>query len=88
MVVNFEPHEGPRSTRCREDSRSDAQCKLKTIPQSWHFSFFPECSLPGKIVIGLGGEENICSDWKLRDRDNVHHALVNQIVPFLVENLK
>jgi predicted dienelactone hydrolase len=48
----------------------------------------PECSLLGKIVIGLGGEENICSDWKLWDRSDVHQALINQIVPFSDESLK
>ena len=62
--------------------------RYKTIPQSWHFSFLPECSLLGKIVIGLGGEENICSDWKLRDRSDVHQALINHIVPSLDESLK
>ena len=83
MVINFEPNEGiPEALDAAQITEVMPNARYKAIPQSWHFSFLLECSLLGKIVIGLGGEENICSDWKLRDRSDVHQALINQIVPF------
>lgn len=89
MVINFKPHEGvPEALDAAQITEMMPNARFKSIPQSWHFSFLPECSLLGKIVIGLGGEENTCSDLKLRDRSDVHQALINQIVPFLDESLK
>ena len=89
MVINFEPHEGvPEALDAARITEAMPNARYKAIPKSWHFSFLPEYSLLGKIVIGLGGEENICSDWKLRDRSDVHQALINQIVPSLDESLK
>lgn len=89
MVINFEPHEGVREALdAAPITEMMPNARYMAIPQSWHFSFLPECSLLGKIVIGLGGEENICSDWKLRDRNDVHQALIHQIIPFLEENLQ
>lgn len=89
IVINFKPHEGvPEALDAARITEVMPNARYKAIPQSWHFSFLPECSLLGKIVIGLGGEENICSDWKLWDRSDVHQALINQIVPFLDESLK
>ena len=89
MVINFEPHEGvPEALDAAQITEMMPNARYMAIPQSWHFSFLSECSLLGKIVIGLGSEENICSDWKLRDRNDVHQALLHQIIPFLEENLK
>ena len=89
MVINFKPHEGvPEALDAAQITEMMPNARYKAIPHCWHFSFLPECSLLGKIVIGLGGEENICSDWKLRNRSDVHQALINQIVPFLDESLK
>ena len=83
MVINFKPHEGvPEALDAAQITEMMPNARYKSIPQSWHFSFLPECSLLGKIVIGLGREENIRSDWKFRDRNDVHQALINQIVPF------
>jgi len=89
MVINFKPNEGvPEALDAAQITEMMPNARYMAIPQTWHFRFLPECSLFGKIVIGLGGEENICSDWMLRDRNDVHQALINQIVPFLVENRK
>ena len=89
MVINFEPHEGvPKALDAAQITEMMPNARYMAIPQSWHFSFLPECSLLGKIVIGLGGEEIICSDWKLRDRSDVHQALIHHIIPFLEENLQ
>ena len=89
MVINFKPHEGvPEALDAAQITEMMPNARYKAIPHCWNFSFLPECSLLGKIVIGLGGEENICSDWKLRNRSDFHQALINQIVPFLDESLK
>lgn len=55
-----------------------------TIPGSAHFSFLAECSTLGVIIIGLAGEDNICSDRGLRDRAVVHDALRAAIGGFLL----
>jgi predicted dienelactone hydrolase len=48
-----------------------------------HFSFLAECSTLGVIVIGLAGEDNICSDRGLRDRGVIHDELRQGIAGFL-----
>jgi len=48
-----------------------------------HFSFLAECSTLGVIVIGLAGEDNICSDRGLRDRGEVRDELRSLIANFL-----
>lgn len=42
------------------------------IPGSRHFSFLTECSVTGRIVIGIAGDDNICSDRGVRPRAEVH----------------
>lgn len=59
----------------------DAQYKM--IAGSAHFSFLSECSTLGKIIIGLTGEDNICSDWGLRDRVVIQGELRGLIGGFL-----
>lgn len=54
-----------------------------SIPGAAHFSFLAECSTLGVIVIGLAGEDNICSDRGLRDRGVVHDELRTLIAEFL-----
>ena len=54
-----------------------------TIPGAAHFSFLAECSTLGVIVIGLAGEDNICSDRGLRDRGVVHDEQREAIGGFL-----
>jgi predicted dienelactone hydrolase len=53
------------------------------IPQSAHFSFLPSCSVIGKIATSLIGDDNICSDWGLRNRDAVHTDVLAEISSFL-----
>lgn len=48
-----------------------------------HFSFLAECSPLGQIVIGLAGEDSICSDRGLRPRDEVHADLLDRTLTFL-----
>jgi predicted dienelactone hydrolase len=53
------------------------------VPGAAHFSFLAECSVLGVIVIGLAGEDNICSDRGLRDRGVIHEELQAEISGFL-----
>lgn len=55
-----------------------------TIPGAAHFSFLAECSTLGVIIIGVAGEDNICSDRGLRDRAIVHDELRAAIGGFLL----
>ena len=34
-------------------------------------------------MIGLAGDDNICSDWSLRDRDVIHAELAEDISRYL-----
>jgi predicted dienelactone hydrolase len=88
LTINFVPNEGvPEALDAREITQAVPSGRHVSIPQSWHFSFLPECSLLGKVAIGIGGEENICSDWKHRDRSEVHQLVIKQIIPFLNDSL-
>ena len=49
--------------------------KFKAVPRAHHFSFLQECSGLGVIVIGLAGDDNICSDRGFRDRGELHDDL-------------
>jgi predicted dienelactone hydrolase len=57
------------------------------VPGSAHFSFLAECSTLGKIIIGVAGEDDICSDSGLRDRRVIHDELRSIIGGFLAAHL-
>lgn len=54
-----------------------------TIPGAAHFSFLAECSMLGVIIIGIAGEDSICSDKGLRDRGVIHDEARTAIAGFL-----
>lgn len=54
------------------------------IADAWHFSFLPECSRLGQLVIGYLAEDNICGDVEGRSRADVH-AQALQIIPDYLE---
>ncbi|MGL6210246.1 MAG: alpha/beta hydrolase family protein [Paracoccaceae bacterium] len=58
------------------------------VPGAAHFSFLAECSTLGVIVIGIAGDDNICSDRGLRNRGVIHAELRAAIGGFLVEALQ
>lgn len=64
-----------------------ASADYAEIPGARHFSMLAECSLMGRVVIGLAGDDNICSDTGLRPRADVHKDLLGQILPFLTQEL-
>jgi predicted dienelactone hydrolase len=51
-----------------------------------HFSALPRCSAFGVALIGLAGEDNICSDKGLRPRDAMHEDILTAIDGFLPES--
>jgi predicted dienelactone hydrolase len=53
------------------------------IDQAAHFSFLPTCGVIGKIATGLFGDDNICSDWGLRNRDVIHAEILTEATTFL-----
>lgn len=53
------------------------------LPGARHFSFLAPCSPLGQIIIGLAGEDNICTDHNLRPRETVHADLHTQTSAFL-----
>lgn len=57
------------------------------IPGARHFSFLARCSPLGVLVIALVGDDNICSDQGLRDRDVIQTELVQAIRAFLERTL-
>ena len=52
------------------------------VPSSWHFSFLAECSLLGKVIIGLLSPEDICADVEGRSRADVHAEFRAEIGAF------
>lgn len=54
-----------------------------TIPGARHFSFLSPCSRLGQILIGLAGEDNICTDRDLRPRSDVHADILAAALRFL-----
>ncbi len=60
-----------------------AQATYLSIPGAAHFSFLPDCSVLGGLLIGLAGEDNICSDRGLRDRQAVHDDILQGLSGFL-----
>ena len=54
-----------------------------TVSGAAHFSFLPRCSWFGVFFISLAGDDNICSDWGLRDRGVVQAELAGDIGQFL-----
>ncbi len=58
------------------------------VPGATHFSFLAECSTLGVIIIGVAGEDNICSDAGMRDRTVIQGELREAIGGFLRQHLK
>ena len=53
------------------------------LPGARHFSFLANCSTLGRIVIGLAGEDNICTDRDLRPRTDIHADILERTLAFL-----
>ena len=58
------------------------------IPETYHFAFLAECSTLGRIIIGLAGDDNICSDNGTRNRPEIHAEVREKTAAFLAKVLK
>ena len=79
------------SSAVRVDDWTDrlGEARYHAVPTSWHFSFLAECSMTGRLVIGLLSPktEEICTDPPGRSRADVHQELLSVILPFFAETL-
>jgi len=55
------------------------------VPEAAHFSFLPSCGVIGKIATAVAGDDNICSDWGLRNRDEVHGEIADHATAFFTQ---
>ena len=55
------------------------------VPGAAHFSFLPSCGIIGKLATSLMGDDNICSDWGLRNRDSVHDEITDLATTFFAQ---
>lgn len=57
--------------------------RLDAVEDTYHFAFLAECSLMGKVIIGLAGDDNICADYGTRPRQEVHAEVASMVLEFL-----
>lgn len=88
LIINLgEPDTIPVGMRLDQVSKKISSAAYEVVPKSHHFTFVAECSRLGEIIIGLAGDDNICSDKGFRPRAEVHPELAKLIGDFLVEKL-
>lgn len=88
LIINLGgPADLPSGTDASAVAAAIPGAEYQVVPGAAHFSFLAECSTLGVIVIGLAGEDNICSDRGLRDRDVLHDELRAAIAGFLKRTL-
>lgn len=88
LVINLgETEEVPAAMRADDLSARIQNAEYKAIEGAWHFSFLAECSPMGFAIIGIASPENICSDWGLRNRGDVHAELAPIIVNHFLKSL-
>ncbi|SMX38315.1 alpha/beta hydrolase family protein [Maliponia aquimaris] len=84
QVVNLgEPDTIPEAMRADGIAARMPQARHVAVPGAAHFSALPRCSWLGVAVIGLAGDDNICSDRGLRPRDEVQQDILARIDAFL-----
>lgn len=83
-IVNLgSPGAVPAAMQADDAAAQIPGASYRTVEGAAHFSFLPRCSWFGVFVIGLAGDDNICSDWSLRDRDVIHAELAEDISRYL-----
>jgi predicted dienelactone hydrolase len=84
LIVNLgDPAEVPEAMRADALAAAIPVAQYAAIPGAAHFSALPRCSLLGVVVIGLAGDDNICSDRGLRQRSDIHSDIGAAIDAFL-----
>ncbi len=87
LLLNMGRPEGiPNGMRLDAVAQTMPDATYIPLPDTWHFHMLTECSLLGRVVIGTMGDDNICSDMGLRDRAQVHDAVLDLVLPFLREH--
>jgi len=88
LIINLgEPATIPTAMKADSLAMSIPNARYVAVSGAHHFSFMAECSWLGFIVIGVAGEDNICSDVGLRGRGEVHAEVGPVIVDFLHDKL-
>lgn len=84
LIVNLGAEETlPAGLQSAPLAKAMPGAEYHAVPGAKHFSFLPECSTLGKIVIGLAGEDSICSDSGLRPRPEVQAEILALVSGFL-----
>lgn len=84
LVLNLgAPETIPNAMRADRLTTQIAGATYQAIEGAAHFSALPRCSPLGVVMIGLAGDDNICSDSGLRPRDDVHADMKAAIAGFL-----
>lgn len=88
LLVNLGvPEDVPNGMRLDGVAARMPQATYLAVPGAHHFHALAECSLLGKLVIALAGDDAICSDAGGRDRGTVHAELASAVTSFLLESL-
>lgn len=88
LIVNLgDPGTIPAAMRADGLAALIPGAEYLAVPGAWHFSFLARCSLFGRVMIGVAGDDNICSDRGLRDRAVVQDDLSRAIAGFLTGRL-
>ncbi len=84
LIVNLGlPKWIPQAMRADVLASEISSADFIPILQAAHFSALPKCSPLGVVMIGLAGDDNICSDFGLRLREEVHADIRAAITDFL-----
>jgi predicted dienelactone hydrolase len=84
LIVNLgAPETIPAAMRADGLAEQIAGAEFRAIDGAAHFSALPKCSALGVVMIGLAGDDNICSDRDLRPREDVHLDVLDAIDGFL-----
>ena len=88
LIINLgAPETVPAAMRADGVAALISGARFETILGAQHFSFLAECSGLGRVIIGLAGDDNICSDAGMRDRGIIHAELQQMIGGFLADRL-
>lgn len=86
LVLNLgNPDTIPAAMRADTLAQRMPEAHYMAIPGAFHFSFLTECSPMGVFMIGVAGDDNICSDRGVRPRAEIHADALARILPFLRE---
>lgn len=84
LIINLGlPETLPLGLNAAKTAATIPRAQYLPIGGAHHFSFTAECSGLGWLVIGLAGEENICSDIGFRARGQIHAEVWDAVDKFL-----